>query len=187
MTGIVLAGGRSRRFGPDKLLVPVEDGRPMALKALAVVESVLSNVYLSVSSASHPWDLPADKLIVDLHDGLGPMGGLHSAMSALEAGYFLVVAGDMPNLTTGILRELVEHTRPDVDATVAVDSRGRLHPLLGIYRISVLPALEMCLLEEQRSMRHLLSLLKTVAYVTFPDDVLLNVNRPADLAGRKQP
>ena len=84
-------------------------------------------------------------------------------------------------LFTSAADYLLDHMPEDVDALVCIDSTGRIHPLCGIYRRSVLPALETRLKGgELRVMSFLYSLnwkgLQDAKIL--PDKLFLNVNSP---------
>lgn len=185
LAGVVLAGGASTRFGANKLLLDI-DGETMLDRVVRALKPLVSATYLSVSDDHAAYESASLPILKDLEPGLGPMAGIKSAITLLPHEAFLVVAGDMPAIGEQHLATLIESATREADAIVAVDSAGRWHPLVGIYRRRVLPAI----LESERSgnfaMHHLISLIKKVQRVTFPDDALINVNRPEDLAGLKQ-
>lgn len=187
VVAVVLAGGRGRRFGSDKLAVEV-DGVAMLIRVIDAARQAVSEVYISVGPSDSP-TLRSNALIEatgldvirDEIPGLGPIGGLYTAFLRLDAEWVLLVAGDMPFLTTECLLELIAEISSDVDAVVARDPAGRLHPAAACYRSSVLPDIECCLEHGDFTMRTLISNLNNVLYVTFGLDTLRNVNRPDDL------
>jgi molybdopterin-guanine dinucleotide biosynthesis protein A len=184
VVGVVLAGGHSTRFGSNKLLETVGE-EPMVSKVFHTVAPIVAETFLSV--AGHPpSDLHFAPCIVDLRPGIGPIGGIHTALETFSYEYFLVVAGDMPSLTSQDLLRLLNAAMPDDDVVLAVDPAGRRHPLVGIYRQSVRPLVLRCIEEGHYAMSHLISLIRSVRLVTFPLDVLTNVNSPGDMPGNQQ-
>ena len=98
---LVLAGGRSTRMGRDKAMLPWH-GRPLLDHMIGLArEAGIDHVYVS-------GDRPGYRSIPDLEPGLGPLGGLASATAALPDGRLLVLAVDMPRLTPGLLRALMD-------------------------------------------------------------------------------
>lgn len=187
VVAVVLAGGRGRRFGSDKLVTEV-DGVAMLLRVIDAARGAVSEVYISVgssnSASSRSYALieaTGLEVIRDEIPAVGPIGGLYTAFRRLHAEWVLLVAGDMPFLTSKCLLELVAETSSDVDAVVAREPDGRLHPVAACYRSSVLPNIESCLQHGDFTMRTLISSLNNVRYVTFRVDTLRNVNRPDDL------
>lgn len=131
MAAIVLAGGRSSRFGRDKLAEPL-DGRPLLHHAIDAVRGVTSHVIVVLAPATDR-DLPADVLIAhDLHAFEGPLAGLATGLAALaalpaEVTRVLVVGGDMPSLSPFVLAALAaELEAPDAPAAVGLDAGGPL-------------------------------------------------------------
>ena len=148
----------------------------------------VSEVYISVGSSDS--STPRSKALIEatglevIRDEIprvGPIGGLYTAFRQLDAEWVLLVAGDMPFLTSECLLELMAETSPDVDAVVAREPGGRLYPVVGCYQSSVLPNIESCLEHGDFAMKNLISGLNNVRHVTFRPDILRNVNRPDDL------
>ncbi len=111
VTGIVLAGGRSSRFGADKLSIEL-DGRPLLHHALAAVASVASTIVLVVAPGTTPV-VPSDlgarlRIVHDPESFGGPLVGLVAALGTVESSAVLVVGGDMPRLVPGVLRRLLD-------------------------------------------------------------------------------
>jgi molybdopterin-guanine dinucleotide biosynthesis protein A len=125
--GIVLAGGRSSRFGGDKLHALLPDGRSLLAHAVAPLIAVCSTVAIVVARdaalpAGSPDGLPPGLLIVaDTEAFGGPVVGLRAGLDALRlpaAEIVLIAAGDMPTMNAAVLRllatTLFEH--PDADS-----------------------------------------------------------------------
>ena len=108
IAGIVLAGGRSSRFGSDKLTA-LFDGIPLLHHAIAHVAAVSDDVIVVMSPSADGEGLPAGaRLVHDSSEGEGPLAGLHAGLlSAVRSDVALVVAGDMPDVSVDVLRELL--------------------------------------------------------------------------------
>lgn len=120
--GIVLAGGRSSRFGRDKLAEPI-DGRPLLHHAIAAVRDVATDIVVVAAPDANP-ELPDGVRLA--HDPLayeGPLAGLAAGLAAMDPAVdqVVVVAGDMPSLVPAVLRRLL-------DLVMA----GRAAALLGV-------------------------------------------------------
>lgn len=131
VTVVVLAGGRSRRFGSDKLAAPL--GRQTVLQAV-------------LSSLPAPWPVvvvgPArecDRAVTWAREqppGGGPLAGVAAGIEQVGTPLVAVVAGDMPYAGPALVG-LVDTLRagpPEVAAAVARDDAGWANPLLAAYR-----------------------------------------------------
>ena len=177
-TPVILAGGASRRMGTCKALLEI-NGETM----LARIRRQLSGFERVLLSTGDP--TLAEGLSVectaDRFPGMGPLAGLHAAFCTVDSEALLVLPCDLPFFTEQAVTYLLEHMPEDADALVCVDSTGRIHPLCGIYRRSILPALEARLKSgELRVMSFLYSLnwkgLQDAE--VLPDKLFLNINSP---------
>jgi len=132
-SGIVLAGGRSSRFGGDKLAARIGDSTLLEL-AVAAVGAVSTEVIV-VLAVGDERELPAASVpigrAVDPEPFGGPLVGLLAGLEAAREPVAIVVGGDMPTLAPDVLRLLIraltarEGSR---DAAVLVQ-RGDARPL----------------------------------------------------------
>jgi molybdopterin-guanine dinucleotide biosynthesis protein A len=184
--GGVLVGGRSRRFGSDKALARVGD-RSMADRAVRALRAACDPVVLLggdgtlASRMALPWR-------EDDPSGSGPLGGVASGLrwaGELGRSGLLVLACDLPLVSSALVGALADAARTDVDAVVpAVGSQTQ--PLCAWYAVGVLPTVEERLARGQRSMHGLLEHLRVQRLRWAPEGragevELLNVNRPEDL------
>ena len=180
VTGLILAGGQSRRFGSDKARFEVA-GRAMIDHVIEVVATVTDTVMISVAEEGVLMETPLIRQVVDQHKDAGPLAGLHAGLRAAETPWVLAVACDMPFLTSAVLHTLLEAREAGVDAVVARTPDGRTHPLCACYRTTLLPVIEMQLHQKALAMHALLHRAKNVTFVDLPTGPLRNVNRIADL------
>lgn len=144
ITGIVLAGGRSTRFGGDKLAAEV-GGRPLLHVAIEAVAAVADEVVVVVGADAPDPVLPADvpvPVIVarDAVPGQGPLAGLAAGLASASHPLALLVGGDQPALRPELLRELQRGltpgaTGPPLDV-VGLEEDGRLRPLPVALRVA---------------------------------------------------
>ncbi|MGZ4125309.1 MAG: molybdenum cofactor guanylyltransferase [Actinomycetota bacterium] len=136
MTGVVLAGGRSSRFGRDKLREPYK-GAPLVHHAILALAGVSGDVLVVAPPGVRP-DVPAGiplLLMHDLAEGEGPLVALSNALSNVRTPLALVAAGDMPELAPAVLLELLRVAgEADVDA-VALQDGDRFRPLPVVLRL----------------------------------------------------
>ena len=143
-TGIVLAGGRSDRFGSDKLAAEF-DGEPLLWHPVrALAEAGCDPIVIVIGPQGDEPVLPADlaPLVRSARDPEpfgGPLVGLRAGLAAAPGAVVIVAAGDQPRLRPGLLRalaaihaETAEVARPDrrsPAATILVDPSGVPRPL----------------------------------------------------------
>jgi len=96
--GALLAGGRSRRMGTDKALLPVADGTLLDYMAAKLGTLPLDEIVICR-------DAPG--CLADAVPGLGPIGALSALSTAYPGREVLVVPIDMPLLSTATLMALL--------------------------------------------------------------------------------
>ncbi|HEY7524104.1 MAG TPA: molybdenum cofactor guanylyltransferase [Candidatus Limnocylindrales bacterium] len=190
-SGIVLAGGRSSRFGRDKLAEPIE-GRPLLHRAIAAVAGVCTETLVVVTPVEAPPPLPAGLAVHVVRDPEpfgGPLVGLFAGLEQAREPLALVVAGDMPDLQPGVLRALV-HALDDEDVAGAVlRYRGRDQPLPMAVRNGIAATRARDLLARgERSLAALVSAVRARALeesdwrgVDPTAATLHDIDRPSDL------
>lgn len=103
--GVLLTGGRSSRLGFDKASLPTPDGSTLAVRTARLLRAVTEP---TVEVGPRLTDLP--HVVED--DRRGPLGAIVVGVQALNiragSGPVLVVATDLPRLTTGVLQMLAE-------------------------------------------------------------------------------
>lgn len=121
---IVLAGGRSSRFGRDKLAELVH-GRPLLELAIEAVRAMTDDIV--VVAASHGAPLaPRDMRVVrDARPFEGPLVALGTGLSSSAADRIIVVAGDMPSLVPAVLQRMVDALDDEHIDAVILETTGR--------------------------------------------------------------
>ncbi|HZT45425.1 MAG TPA: molybdenum cofactor guanylyltransferase [Gaiellaceae bacterium] len=169
MTGVLLVGGASTRFGSAKALAALEDG---TLAEHAWETLVFCDERFAVGKAADGLELPFP-ILDDGTDVRAPIAGVVAALRAARNDVSIVLPVDTPRIERDTLLALVDACR---DA--AVPQTG---PLPGAYRLSALPVLERRLAAGQLSLRRALDGLD-VSIVRIDPALLANVNTPDDLA-----
>lgn len=169
MTAVVLAGGRGRRMRADKATLPV--GRTTLLgHVLAQIAPLFDDVLVSLSphqDASPLSRAPNVRLVRDERPGLGPIGGLLTALRAARNEACAVIACDIPDIDVPLLRDLAK-AAANADIAVPVGPSGLYEPLFAVYRRSIIPAVEALLERGERSLLPLYDRCRT-AVVRFED------------------
>ena len=134
ITGIILAGGTSRRFGRDKASEPL-NGRPLLQWAEFRLEQAAQEIIVVKAAGQKLPALEARKpltAIEDLIPGKGPLGGIYSGLRSASHELSIAVACDMPLLCVPLLRKLC--LLADGYDVVIPRREGRLQPLHAVYR-----------------------------------------------------
>src|SRR3990172_6765891 len=137
VSGVILAGGRSRRMGGSpKALVPFGD-RPLIRHIVEKLAAVLPDC-LVVTNSPELYAFLGLPMVADVFPEGGSLGGIYSGLAAAPGEAALCVACDMPFLSVGLLRHLAE--RAGEADVVIPDAAGDLQPLHAGYGKAGLPA-----------------------------------------------
>lgn len=185
MTGLVLAGGRSRRMGVDKALLTV-GGRTLTARAVAVLESVCDEALVASGDGRRLPGLGAGQVADAVHEA-GPLAGIVAGLEAARHDLVAVVAVDLVHASAPVLDLLAG--RWSGEPAVVPRAGGRLQVLHAVYARHAAPGLRTLLEEGRRSVTDAVRTLG--ARVVEPAEwspadpagrFALNVNRPEDLA-----
>lgn len=186
VTGVLLAGGKSRRMGEDKRYLVVGE-QTLLERGLAVLRSIFQEVLVVIGQDSLPLKVAA-RVVRDLVPDCGSLGGLYTGLTQATTPYIFVVACDMPFLDPAVITQFTSR-RASADIVIA-KLAARLHPMHALYSKGCLPVLEQMIRARQLKIQEMLSHASLhVCYVTDADLLIIdpsgrsfqNVNTPADL------
>lgn len=132
LSGIIVAGGRSRRLGRDKRRLKLwgEMGPMLLEHTVALLNRLCDDVIVVLNDPDDWSQLPA-RLVSDLYPDGGPLGGIYSGLVATSTSHALVVAADMPLLNRELLRWMIDQPR-DYDVLAPQLADGRARNRLGV-------------------------------------------------------
>jgi molybdopterin-guanine dinucleotide biosynthesis protein A len=137
--GAVLAGGRSRRMGRDKAALVVA-GEPLWQRQLRVLrEAGAARASLVRAIDQTVFNDSAPALRDQMH-GIGPLGGLHAALSASGEPFVGVLAIDLPGIEAAWFQMLRSRCTPGIG--VIARSGDRFEPLAALYPRDALALVE---------------------------------------------
>ena len=192
-TGLIVAGGRSTRFGETDKAVAELAGRPLITHVASGLESSVDELLVScrreqkgpLTAALSAVEVPVSFVLDDRE--VGPLGGIHDGLTASDSVWTVVVGCDFPFVDERVVETL---SPGDVDdATDAVVFRypdGSVQPLCARYRTEPVGAAtgELLAAGEYRA-RELLRSIST-QYIPVADHGLQsrleNINTPSALA-----
>ena len=182
MTGIVLIGGRSRRFGTDKVVAPVRE-KILIQHVIDTIEPIFGEIILIGHKRR---ELRNFTIIEDIMPGRGPLGGIYTGLSVCRSDHAFFFAADMPHLEAGLIQYMISQAG-DHDIVIPVWSQGR-EPLHAIYHRRNLPAVKKLLDEDQLKIFNLLQSAdtlyipeETIRLYTDPGIAFSNINTMHDL------
>jgi molybdopterin-guanine dinucleotide biosynthesis protein A len=167
LTGVLLVGGASTRFGSPKALAQFE-GETLADRAWRLLGEACDE-RLAVGKGE--LELPFE-VLDDGTDVRAPIAGVIAGLRAARHDIAVVVPVDMPLLSAAALHEIAARC-PDV-------AHPQTGPLPGAYRRSSLPSLEDAVARGILSLHEAIARLE-VAVVRLDPRELVNVNEPDDL------
>jgi molybdopterin-guanine dinucleotide biosynthesis protein A len=171
LTGVLLVGGASTRFGSPKALARL-GGETLAERAWRTLGDTCDE-RIAVGKAGDGVELPFT-VVDDGTEVRAPIAGVVAGLAAAETDLAVCVPVDCPLVTPELLRALA-------DACAGVDAAvPQTGPLPGAYRKSALPVLQRRLAAERLSLRDALRELDTCT-VELDEALLVNVNTPGGL------
>ena len=142
VSGIVLAGGISKRFGRDKAVEPFQ-GQPLINRVIESLSAVVDEVIVVVNSDERGQSLPlpaSSRAVTDIYPNCGSLGGIFSGLTIASNDWGLVVACDMPFLNIDLLRHILD-SRSGFDAVVPILD-GWPESVHAVYSKACLPFME---------------------------------------------
>lgn len=177
---LLMSGGRSSRMGTPKALLTLH-GQSLLAQIACAGEGFAERI-LSVNDDAIP--TPQGFLrVCDRYPDCGPMGGLHASLSAAASDALVVAPCDAPYFDAEAAAFLAEAYSPEYDAVILEDDSGRVHPMLGVYAKSCLPALTAHLEAGRLKLMAMLSGLRVKRVrlpASIPQRVMRNLNTPGE-------
>lgn len=187
VSGVLLAGGLSRRMGKDKRAVAV-DGETLFNRVLHAYEEVFTEIIIVVAEPSSITDGLSHSVVTDLIPQKGPMGGLYTGLSHTTKSRVFTAACDMPFLSVPLIHRLCEFST-HADVTMVHLDIG-IQPMQSIYSKKCIAALRSLIDENQLEMRSILSQPELAYKIVDQKQIVdldshcvsfMNVNTPSDL------
>jgi molybdopterin-guanine dinucleotide biosynthesis protein A len=190
VTGVILAGGKSRRMGTDKALLDV--GSSSMIKRVAQEMARLFKSILVAGSKDDYLDLGMP-VISDIYPGCGPLGGIHAGLTAANTPYIFVVGCDMPFISAELMACLLSHVRGH-DVIIPRDSKTGYHePLFAVYGKNCIIPVENMLKENRIKVTGFHTQVrvkyierKEMEHCAGSDKCFINVNTPDELAAARR-
>ena len=186
VTGILLAGGKSRRMGEDKRHLLVGE-QTLLERGLGVLRSIFQEVLVVIAHDGPLLGVDA-RVVRDLVPDCGSLGGLYTGLMQATTPCVFVVACDMPFLDQRVIAQFTSRkTTADI---VMAKLAARLHPMHALYGKRCLPIVEQMIRARQLKIQEMVSQSSLrVQYVTEENLITIdpsgrsfyNVNTLAEL------
>ncbi|KFB10112.1 molybdenum cofactor guanylyltransferase [Nitratireductor basaltis] len=183
VVGLILAGGRSSRFGSDKALARL-GGRPLLQVVAQRLESQVDRLVVSGESNSC-LSIDAAYLSDPIPDR-GPLGGILAGLDWLyqnDIDRLVSVSVDTPFFPEDLVARLVQAS--NADEAVICRQGGQLHPSVGLWPVALRPFLRQAIARQAMSMTRFAQVTAGARICDFDDaaaHAFLNINTRDDLA-----
>lgn len=186
VTGVLLAGGKSRRMGEDKRFILVGQ-RTLFERTCSVLRESFEQVCVVIAqdSPSLQAEVPVAR---DLIPDCGSLGGLYTGLRRAKTQHIFLVACDMPFLNPDVIRYMVRMK----DQADIVISRwaSRLQPTHAVYGQNCLPVIEEMMNLHNRKIHSMIDhpalrvrviVEKEIRQIDRDGRSMFNINTPSDL------
>src|SRR5579884_1509529 len=187
VTGVLLAGGQSKRMGQDKRFLEL-DGESLVARAVRLYRTLFDDIVIVVAKDPERFLTLGTRVVTDVVPDCGSLGGLYTGLASAHYPRIFAAACDMPFLNPVVVRAVTEfEIESDV---VMVRLVTGLQPTHGVYRSTCLPHMKAMIDARDLTIQNLLT--RSGLHVTIvPEERIrpldpqllsfLNVNTPSDL------
>ncbi len=159
-SGILLAGGKSKRFGPNKIKI-ISDGIPLLADQVIKLCFFCNEIIISSSQENHGFisdtlgrikdygrilkipdrmQIPPIKIVLDENiiakntTNIGPLAGIYTGLKKSGNDKCLIIASDMPFISYRLLKLLTDTIEESSGAdSVIIRNKKGIEALCGIY------------------------------------------------------
>ncbi len=139
-TGIILAGGDSKRIGTDKGLIDL-DGKPLIGYVIESLRPVVDEIIVVVGSEArvsvYKNAVEGDvRVVPDMYDDGSPLIGLITGLTHARGDYAVVAACDMPFINSDLV-DLLFLLSFELNGTLLIKPNGWVEPLPAVYKVDI--------------------------------------------------
>lgn len=190
-SGVILAGGENRRYQGVVKARLVVNGRPIIENTLELFERIFDDILIVTNTPEQFSPYKRYRMVPDIYTGIGPLGGLHSALFNLDTDAIFMVASDMPWLSEELIIRMKSYFSESGSEALIPRHNGLDEPLHAVYSAGIKERLGKFLeTTSSYAIREFLKL-ADVEYmnldnVTASRNPFANINRPGDLEQIRQ-
>jgi molybdopterin-guanine dinucleotide biosynthesis protein A len=185
---VVLAGGKSKRFGEDKNCAKLGD-KTLLEHVLFKISNKFQEILIVSSHSIEVEETKSLTIIPDCHDGLGPLAGVLSSMKWIKKNkksyqWLATFPSDTPFFDISIIEEYKKKIKLNESLLYFVKSNNKRHNIFGLWSIDLLETLENDLIENNfRKVEEWANKIgvKTIDVKIKKFDPFFNINTKKDL------
>ena len=152
--GVVLAGGKSQRFGQDKSQVKL-NGKILIDYILSEIINEFKEILIVTNESINFMKSDKISLIKDFKEGLGPLGGILSSMKWIkknnkEYNWISTFPSDTPFFTKKELKIFYENIKISENKLFFIKNKETRHNIFGLWSVDLMDQLESDLLKGER-------------------------------------
>jgi molybdopterin-guanine dinucleotide biosynthesis protein A len=181
----LFAGGRSSRMRRDKAFLEI-DGVPLWQRQLQTLRELDPSEIFFSGPMQREWTESGLEIVADAKTDSGPLGGLVAVLRRCKNTRLLVLAVDLPNMTSEFLKQLLAMCSNN--GGVVPKRNERFEPLAAIYPARCVALAESCLDAGEYSLQQFARRAASAGLITTKEiaeqegALFFNLNTPADFA-----
>ena len=184
-SAVVLAGGKSSRMGFDKSTMVLQN-KKLIESTIKKLDSLFDDIIISVDSIEKKSEFNHAKIAVDKVKGVGPLGGMISALEMAQSDRLFVIPCDMPVIDTKYISFMMKYM--DDNEIILSEKNGYFEPFPGFYSKSLIPRIEELINQNRRSIRSIFECSRTKVIsesewkkLGFSEEIFTNLNTTQDV------
>jgi molybdenum cofactor guanylyltransferase len=187
LSGVILAGGASKRFGGITKTNIVIGGKTIICRIIETIKDIFDEIIIVTNTPEEFKEYTDFKIVSDQFLNVGPLGGIHAAFKASSKEGLFVFAGDMPLLEKSFIISLTDAYKSNDCEILVPRVNEYIEPLHAIYTNSLIKTLEEYLTGNHNyAVRDFLKQQK-VTYLQFEGsektkNAFTNINSPYDIS-----
>lgn len=189
MNAIILAGGKSTRFGSNKAMYKIEQ-KPMLENIVEKLSAFFDKIYIIGNEKQKLKEVNGQiKFLTDIIPDKGPLGGLYTGLSKTDSQYNYLQACDMPFICEEYLNFMKGYITEDSNYGAYIPVKdGYLEPFVGVYNKSIKKDILKLIEKDQLNFDYLFNKInikkipeEEIEKVADPEKIFFNINRKKDL------
>ena len=149
ISGTILAGGASRRFGGFTKSNMEIDGKTIISRIMYTIKDLFDEIIIVTNTPEEFEEYKNYKITGDIILGSGPLGGIHAGLNASSNEAIFVLAGDMPLLSRRLITGQIDYYNKNRCDILIPLMAEEIEPLHAVYNVSLIRKIEKYLNENE--------------------------------------